>query len=1108
MSNPQLQTLFNKPISSKLREFEVIINIPVTGEDGKVSDVNVEIEDKTKDKLVNRARFMKSIKSKRKVIDTLAITQRVEKDDLEPEKKEKIKKDAINKLIIKPSQKKKLKQDLTDTTIAAISEIKTIQIGDEILSNRLPIDKESKPIIKSNYFMNNREKFIKFVNDLLKPYRQEILDENKETCENKSTKKDQALFTHQKIVRDYINLYTPYRGALLYHGLGSGKTCSSIAIAENINKNVSIITAESMITNQKIVVLTPASLRTNYIEEIKNCGNPIYKKKQFWEFINTDENPELIEVLSASLNLPVSYINTQHGAWLVNVTKPTNYDKLSETEQSSLNLQLKAMIDQKFIFHNYNGSLSRKSRLKELTASGTINMFDNKVVIIDEAHNLVSRIVNKIEKSKPTPTGDYNTEDEPSLKIYDMLLSANNCKIVLLTGTPIINYPNELGIMFNLLRGYIKTWHIPVNETRELKQRITIELLQKILKREKHLDFVSYNSNVLTITRNPFGFVNTVYREEYKGVKLNTNGDIMEDTVFIDNIIKTLTKNNIECVKSNIKIVLTKALPDKLDEFNNKFIDSDKGDVKNIDIFKRRIVGLTSYLNDKENLMPQYDADRDFYPERIEMSDYQFAKYQDVRNAEITKDQNKKKNNNLFTDSASSYRIFSRSYCNFVFPEDYPRPFPNDGGIAENIENMKNEDDIDGLTDKDKVENPNAGISEDDVEKPSVIQVTYKQKLKDAIDFLSLNADRLLSIEGLEMYSPKFLKILKNILNKENLGLHLLYSQFRTVEGIGIFSLVLKANGFIQFKLIKNSSGQYILDIPEGIIVGQRMFALYTGTESAEEKELTRNIYNGDWNLLPNNLALQLKQVAPNNNMGEIIKLMIISASGAEGISLKNTRFVHIMEPYWHPVRTEQVIGRARRICSHENLEEPLRNIKVILYLMKISEQQAKTASNQLQRFDISKTDKDNKIPLTTDENLFELARRKQNIHKQLLKCVKETAIDCAIQFKSTSGEELKCYSFAGETDPNVYSYKPNIANEETDRAVQKVNKKEVIFKARVYTADGKKYAMKMDEQGKPTGILYDIDIYKKAKEDPDIEMLPVGRIIQNPDGTTKVDFN
>ena len=436
MSNQQLQQLFNKPIPSKLKEFNVIINIPFTGEDGKVNSLNIDIEDKTNDKLVNKNRFMKSIKSKKRVIDTTL--QKIEKEDLEPEKKEKIKKDAINKLIIKPSQTKKLKQNLTDTSIAAVSEIKTIQIGDEIIGNRLPIDRGSKPIIKSSYFMNNRENFIKFINGLLKPYRQDILDETKETCDSKSSQKEQSLFTHQKIVRDYINLYTPYRGALLYHGLGSGKTCSSIAIAENIIKNVSIITAESMITNQKVVVLTPASLRTNYIEEIKNCGNPIYKKKQFWEFINTDESPELIEILSTSLNLPTSYINTQHGAWLVNVKKANNYDKLSETEQNSLNSQLKTMIDQKFIFHNYNGALARKSRIKELTSDGTINIFENKVVIIDEAHNFVSRIVNKIEKSKPSANGLYNDSDEASLKLYDMLMSANNCKIVLLTCTPII----------------------------------------------------------------------------------------------------------------------------------------------------------------------------------------------------------------------------------------------------------------------------------------------------------------------------------------------------------------------------------------------------------------------------------------------------------------------------------------------------------------------------------------------------------------------------------------------------------------------------------------------------------------------------------------------
>ena len=38
-----------------------------------------------------------------------------------------------------------------------------------------------------------------------------------------------------------MNLYTPYRGLLLYHGLGSGKTCTSIAIAEGMKDSKSII---------------------------------------------------------------------------------------------------------------------------------------------------------------------------------------------------------------------------------------------------------------------------------------------------------------------------------------------------------------------------------------------------------------------------------------------------------------------------------------------------------------------------------------------------------------------------------------------------------------------------------------------------------------------------------------------------------------------------------------------------------------------------------------------------------------------------------------------------------------------------------------------------
>ena len=115
---------------------------------------------------------------------------------------------------------------------------------------------------------------------------------------------------------------------------------------------------------------------------------------------------------------------------------------------------------------------------------------------------------------------------------------------------------------------------------------------------------------------------------------------------------------------------------------------------------------------------------------------------------------------------------------------------------------------------------------------------------------------------------------------------------------------------------------------------GKPTFALYTGIETSEEKEIIRNIFNSDWKKLPSTLAQNLKQMNNNNHMGEIIKVLMITSSGSEGITLKNTRFVHIIEPYWHPVRTDQVIGRARSICSHQDLPEQYKTVEVFVYLM------------------------------------------------------------------------------------------------------------------------------------------------------------------------------
>jgi SNF2 family DNA or RNA helicase len=58
-------------------------------------------------------------------------------------------------------------------------------------------------------------------------------------------------------------------------------------------------------------------------------------------------------------------------------------------------------------------------------------------------------------------------------------------------------------------------------------------------------------------------------------------------------------------------------------------------------------------------------------------------------------------------------------------------------------------------------------------------------------------------------------------------------------------------------------------------------------------------------------------------------KVMLISSSGAEGLNLKETRNVIILEPYWNKTRLEQVIGRAARFKSHHKLPESERNVTV-----------------------------------------------------------------------------------------------------------------------------------------------------------------------------------
>ena len=70
----------------------------------------------------------------------------------------------------------------------------------------------------------------------------------------------------------------------------------------------------------------------------------------------------------------------------------------------------------------------------------------------------------------------------------------------------------------------------------------------------------------------------------------------------------------------------------------------------------------------------------------------------------------------------------------------------------------------------------------------------------------------------------------------------------------------------------------------------------------------------------------------PKNINGEIVKVVIISKAGSEGLDFKNIRQVHILEPWYNFNRTSQTIGRAIRNLSHCMLSYIKRNTQIFLY--------------------------------------------------------------------------------------------------------------------------------------------------------------------------------
>lgn len=311
------------------------------------------------------------------------------------------------------------------------------------------------------------------------------------------------------------------RGLLVKLPMGYGKTITAVSAALMVLINPKC--------KRKIVVLLTKSLRENFKKGIR----------EYFELLSKDTTNELYQHIPKDIEAFI-----------------TKYFSFVSMNASNMMQQLNRAADGEL---EALESAALESKLAEVLKVGTL---DNKLLIVDEAHNLFRSIANGNARG-----------------FYDMVMNARNLRILFLTGTPIVTDPFELVPCMNMLG--------------------------------------SQNRRHLT-------------------------------------------------------------LPETYQEFYQLYVDTERGEIRNREKLQNRLMGLISYIEPIRD--PVYFPKR--LPDkiiRVPMSEHQFAVYNVAREKE--KDEVKggpggsagppgtmQKPKSM--NAASTYRVKSRKYCNFVYPRN------------------------------------------------------------------------------------------------------------------------------------------------------------------------------------------------------------------------------------------------------------------------------------------------------------------------------------------------------------------------------------------------------------------------------------------------------
>ena len=216
----------------------------------------------------------------------------------------------------------------------------------------------------------------------------------------------------QKLLRNFMSPYTPYRSLLIFHEMGVGKTCTAISIAENLKDIV-------LKSNTKIYVIRPDEIERqifniNMVKDgtpAKQCtGSSYIDNSKYDDLVKkcSNKDSESCNQLKSKVDKDIKKIYEFYGAqmWATSINK--------ELELKTKNIE--------------------NQKEKENKESSIIrNQFNNAVIIIDEAHEM-----RESGKAKTVPP-----------VLMKVLKYASNLRLIFLSATPIYDKPQNIVSMIN-----------------------------------------------------------------------------------------------------------------------------------------------------------------------------------------------------------------------------------------------------------------------------------------------------------------------------------------------------------------------------------------------------------------------------------------------------------------------------------------------------------------------------------------------------------------------------------------------------------------------------------------------------------------------------------